>query len=271
MGGIMTNVIIGGTASEATPLPEGISIDGTTDLIPIWHAADNSTVSITRNILLGVTGQPADISSSQTFTNKTLTSPGISGPVFSGTITGTYTIGGTPTFPSSVVTLTGTQTLTNKTLTSPTVNTPTITNATISANAISGYTTSNTGVIYGISVTTGAISSALSLTSTLAVTGAATLSSTLAVSGATTISSTLSTTGLPTFLSATAIPAAGSNTVGIKFSSTSNFGIYWGSGAPTFSAAQGSIYLRSDGSSSSTRMYVNSTGSTTWVNFTSAS
>ena len=55
----------------------------------------------------------------QTLTNKTLTAP-----VLSGTITGTYTLGGTPTFPSTVVTTTGTQTLTNKTLTSPTLTTP---------------------------------------------------------------------------------------------------------------------------------------------------
>lgn len=43
-----------------------------------------------------------------------------------------------------------------------------------------------------------------------------------------------------------------------------------GTGAPTLSAPQGSIYLRTDGSSTSTRLYVNTTGSTTWTNFTSA-
>ena len=43
------------------------------------------------------------------------------------------------------------------------------------------------------------------------------------------------------------------------------FGIYVGSGAPTVSAAQGSLYLRSDGSSNVTRMYVNTNGSTTWT------
>ncbi len=53
----------------------------------------------------------ATISGTQTLTNKTITSP-----VLSGTITGTYTFGGTPTFPSTVVTTTGTQTLTNKTI-----------------------------------------------------------------------------------------------------------------------------------------------------------
>lgn len=43
-----------------------------------------------------------------------------------------------------------------------------------------------------------------------------------------------------------------------------------GSGAPTASAAQGSLYLRTDGSSTSTRLYV-SAGGTTWVAVTTAS
>lgn len=43
-----------------------------------------------------------------------------------------------------------------------------------------------------------------------------------------------------------------------------------GTGAPAFTAPQGSLYLRLDGSSTSTRLYVNTTGSTTWTNFTSA-
>jgi hypothetical protein len=55
--------------------------------------------------------------STQTLTNKTLTNP-----VLSGNVSGTYTIGGTPTFPSTVVSTTGTQTLTNKTMTTPTIN-----------------------------------------------------------------------------------------------------------------------------------------------------
>lgn len=43
-----------------------------------------------------------------------------------------------------------------------------------------------------------------------------------------------------------------------------------GSGAPSGSAPKGSIWIRTDGSSTSTRMYVNTDGSTTWTNFTSA-
>lgn len=47
-------------------------------------------------------------------------------------------------------------------------------------------------------------------------------------------------------------------------------GMYAGSGAPSFSAAKGSIYVRSDGSSSSTRLYINTDGATTWTSVTTA-
>lgn len=43
-----------------------------------------------------------------------------------------------------------------------------------------------------------------------------------------------------------------------------------GTGAPTNSAPKGSLYVRTDGSSTSTRMYVNTDGGTTWTNFTTA-
>lgn len=52
--------------------------------------------------------------------------------------------------------------------------------------------------------------------------------------------------------------------------STTTPGIYSGAGAPTFAAAQGSMYLRTDGSSTSTRAYINTTGSTTWTAVTTA-
>lgn len=50
-----------------------------------------------------------------------------------------------------------------------------------------------------------------------------------------------------------------------------DMGIFYGSGAPTIAADKGSFYMRSDGSSSSTRLYVNSDGGTTWVAVTTAS
>ncbi|MGH8356225.1 MAG: hypothetical protein ACRESF_01915 [Pseudomonas sp.] len=65
-------------------------------------------------------------------------------------------------------------------------------------------------------------------------------------------------------------PAAGSAGAFVQLSSTASFGIYFGSGAPTVAAAQGSIYMRTDGSSASTRMYINTTGAGTWTNVTTA-
>lgn len=64
-------------------------------------------------------GAEVTLTGTQTLTNKTLTAP-----TLNGTLAGTYTLGGTVTFPSSVTTLTGTQTLTNKTFTSPVLTAP---------------------------------------------------------------------------------------------------------------------------------------------------
>ena len=75
--------------------------------------------------------------------------------------TGTGTSSWANTVPAgTVVGTSDSQTLTNKTLTSPTISSPTITNATISTDLITGYTTSNTGTVYGIPITTGVINTA---------------------------------------------------------------------------------------------------------------
>ena len=148
------------TNETINQLPAANTIDPVNDLLPIFQNSSTSTLSISRNTYLGLSSVPVGLTDTQTITNKTLTAPAVNNPVLGGTLTGTYIIGGTPTFPSSVVQLTSTQTLTNKTLTSPTINSPTITNATLSTDAITGYTTSNSGTIYGISVTTGTLGSA---------------------------------------------------------------------------------------------------------------
>lgn len=46
-----------------------------------------------------------------------------------------------------------------------------------------------------------------------------------------------------------------------------------GSGAPTFSASKGSLFVRTDtgASTTATRLYINSTGATAWVAITTAS
>ena len=178
--------------------------------------------------------------------------------------TGTGTSAWSKAVPTgTVVGTSDTQVLTNKTLTSPTINTAVISNPTLTVDLVAGYTASTTGSVYGISVTTGQISSALTLTSSLSI------GTTLSVTGNSTLSGTLKS-GQLSLQTSVAPPAAGATTSGILVSSTANFGIFWGSGAPTFSAAQGAVYLRTDGSSTSTRLYINTTGSTTWTSVTTA-
>jgi hypothetical protein len=74
--------------------------------------------------------------------------------------------------------------------------------------------------------------------------------------------------GLVRLASNVAIAAGGTSGKGFAFSSTANFGVFFGSGAPTISAAKGSLYLRSDGSSTTTRAYINTDGGTTWTAIT---
>ena len=104
---------------------------------------------------------------------------------------------------------------------------------------------------------------------TIASTGAVTIAAPdsgvgLTVSGGgITITGTATLNGLVTTLTGTAITAGGVQAIGVT--ATTNFGIYAGSGAPTISAAKGSIYLRSDGTGVGDRLYVNTNGGTTWT------
>jgi len=74
--------------------------------------------------------------------------------------------------------------------------------------------------------------------------------------------------GAGTFNSIVAMPAGGASTSRLAFSSTTNFGIYWGSGAPSVSAPKGSLYLRTDGTTTNNRAYINTDGATTWTAIT---
>lgn len=133
------------------------SVDPANDALPFWQASTNEAFWLSRNTFLNLASQPVGTTDSQTLTNKSLTAPAISSPVLSGTVTGTYTFAGTPTFPSSVVTLTGTQLLTNKTFTAPVINGGSLNNAAVSVDSITGHTTANSGTVYGLSVTGGAL------------------------------------------------------------------------------------------------------------------
>lgn len=69
---------------------------------------------------------------------------------------------------------------------------------------------------------------------------------------------------------ALAIPAGGTDGQGYTATSTANFGTFFGSGVPTLSAAKGSLYLRSDGSTTNDRAYINTNGTTGWTALTTA-
>lgn len=77
--------------------------------------------------------------------------------------------------------------------------------------------------------------------------------------------SSISATSYVKAYTGTAIPAGGTTGSGVRLSSTANFGVFFGSGVPTLSAGKGSIYLRSDGSGTNNRMYINTDGATTWT------
>lgn len=67
------------------------------------------------------------------------------------------------------------------------------------------------------------------------------------------------------FYSGSSVAISSSAKTAFKMSSTANFGITYGSGAPTHSAAQGSLYMRSDGTTTNDRMYANTNGTTGWT------
>jgi hypothetical protein len=146
----MAEVSIPGLSTQLT------SVDRAADLLEVSDTSDagNSKKSSVNN-LLDLTTHPVGVDDVQTLTNKTITAPTISSPVLSGTVTGTYTLGGIPTFPSAVVTLTGSQTLTNKVLTSPTITNATVVNPTITVDTVSEYTGANGVTIDGLNIKDG--------------------------------------------------------------------------------------------------------------------
>ena len=77
-------------------------------------------------------------------------------------------------------------------------------------------------------------------------------------------------TGVTNVAPTIATPAGGSSDAVLLMGTTTGFGIYYGSGAPTVSAAAGSLYIRTDNAGASLRLYSNTTGSTVWAAITSA-
>lgn len=157
------------------------SIDGATNWLLI-QPGNNSVAynKINRNTFLGITGQPADISSSQTFTNKILdntntitlkdtlftlqdnsdTTKQLQFQLSSLTTATTRTLT-VPDRSSTIATLGGTQTFTGaNAFTGSSWSGGTIDNTAITVDTISGHTTANTGTVYGLSITSGTIATA---------------------------------------------------------------------------------------------------------------
>jgi len=154
-----------------------VTIDGATNYLLIQPgSASTPYAKINRNTFLGVTGQPADLTTVQTLQNKvvdnsntvtlkdtlfTLQDDGdttkqarfqLSG--ITTATTRTYTL---PNASSTLVDLSSSQTLTNKTLTSPTISGGSISNSTVAVDAIGEFTTNNGVTIDGLNIKDGAL------------------------------------------------------------------------------------------------------------------
>lgn len=92
----------------------------------------------------------------------------------------------------------------------------------------------------------------------------------ITAAGSSVFNADLNSLGPFTAMSSTAIPAGGTAGAGLLVSATANFGVFFGSGVPTLTAGKGSLYLRSDGSGITNRVYVNTDGSTGWTNLVTA-
>ena len=83
-------------------------------------------------------------------------------------------------------------------------------------------------------------------------------------------SSMISATGNVRILTGLAPPVGGTVGAGLLMSSTTNLGVFFGSGAPTLAAAKGSLYINTSATTTTTRLYVNTNGATTWTYVTTA-
>jgi len=154
-----------------------VSIDGSTNYLLIQPGSSSTPYKkINRNVFLGVTGQPADISSSQSLTNKTLDNTNTitlkdtlftlqdDGDVtkqaqfqLSGITAGQTRVYTLPNATGTLADLATAQTFTNKTLTAPVITNGSITGTTITTNAIVGQSSASSGTVYGLSIASGKV------------------------------------------------------------------------------------------------------------------
>lgn len=152
------------------------AIDRANDLLEIVDISGNATFNVTPNNLMGITtGAAVSTTMTQTIQNKTFDATNIFTPSdtnwtmqdnadatkqmqfqLSGLTTGNTRVLTVPDRSSTIATLGGNQTFTgNNSFTGSSWSGGTIDNATVTVDAVSGHTSSNTGTIYGVSVTAG--------------------------------------------------------------------------------------------------------------------
>lgn len=167
----MSNKVIGDYTAA-------ISVDGSTNYLLIQPGNSSTAYNkINRNVLLGVTGQPADVSTAQSITNKTLDNSNIltvrddrftlqdNGDTskqvqfqLSGLTTATTRTLTVPDRSSTIATLGGAQTFTGVlTMTAPVISGGSIDNSTITVDSIAGHTSPTNGTVYGMSISAGKV------------------------------------------------------------------------------------------------------------------
>lgn len=183
----MANKVIGNYTAA-------ITIDGATHFMLIQPGnASTAYKSISRNVLLGVTGQPADTTTAQGISNKVMDNTNSytikdqsltlqdGGDItrqaqfqLSSITPGQTRIYTLPDATSTLANLTSAQTFTNKTLTAPVISGGSISNTTVAVNAITGFSVAGNGTVYGLSINSGVLQTANSVTSTALASGSVT-------------------------------------------------------------------------------------------------
>lgn len=163
-----------------------VSIDGANHFLLIQPGNSSTAYNkISRNVLLGITGQPVDVSTAQSITNKTLDNTNIltlrddrftlqddadttkqAKFQLSGITTGTTRTYTLPNASSTLADIATAQTFTNKTLTSPTITGGTIDNSTITVDSIAGHTSATIVTVGGVQMNNGIIATANAVTTT---------------------------------------------------------------------------------------------------------
>jgi len=274
------NILTAGLVSAAGNVTGGNLLSTTLSLSGNVLSAVNSTANVTTtaNISGGNLLTGGFVSSTGNVTGGNLRTTGqmsASGNVTGGnvntagliTVTGNITCGNVITANVNSTTHTGTTVSVTGNVTGGNVNTTGVVSSSgtiVATGNISGgnvitanvFSTTHTGSTVSVTgnITGGNINTAGVVTATGNITGGNVLSSAV-----------VSAVGNATILSGTTVPAGGTSGAGYKFSSTANLGVFFGIGVPTLIAAQGSLYLRTDGGTTTNRMYINTDGATTWT------